>query len=84
MGKLSIQQAGDSVEPSPAETEPSAGAYLLASEAQDEIAVTELLERESGIHELEVAVSLPMGIVECFPYSHCTGIQPGVSLAHAP
>lgn len=41
---LAVQPAGQAVEPSPTETEPAAGAHLLAAEAQNEISVAHLLE----------------------------------------
>ena len=57
------------VQPLPAETEPSPGAALLATEAEHEVTIAVLLKWESDVHELHVAESVLMGIPEGFPYS---------------
>ena len=80
---LSVEQGGQAVEPFPTETEPAAGADLLAAEAQDEAAVTDLLEGESGIGKLEVGVALLMGVADGSPDGHRAGIEPGIGLAQA-
>ena len=43
--ELSVKPSDKAVEPCPAEAEPSAGAGLLASEVQDEMAVPASLDR---------------------------------------
>ena len=80
---LAVEPARKLVQPLPAEAEPAAGAHLLATEAQDKVAVTHLPIGESGIIEFEMAVSLLMGIGEGCPYGQTVGVKPGKSLAES-
>ena len=70
------------VQPLPAETEPSPGAALLATEAEHEVTIAVLLKWESDVHELHVAESVLMGIPEGFPYSQYTRVLQGIGLPH--
>lgn len=70
------------VQPLPAETEPSPGAALLATEAEHEVTIAVLLKWESGVHELHVTESVLMGILEGFPYSQYTRVLQGIGLSH--
>ena len=63
----------DVIQPWPADTEPTAGTALFASEAEYEITITMFAEGKSYIHKLHVAESPFMGIFKCFPYCQYAG-----------
>lgn len=61
------------IQPWPADTEPTAGTALFASETEYEITITMFAEGKSYIHELHVTESPFMGIFKCFPYCQYAG-----------
>ena len=79
--ELSVEPTCQFIQPFPTEAEPTSGAYLLASETKDEIAVSHLLIRESGIDELEMGIAFFVGVGEGSPYCHCIRMKPCKSLA---
>ena len=66
------------IEKTPSQPEPAAGAALLSAETEDEVAVARLFERQPGIHEFKVAVTVGMGIVQCCPDGQNARVQLGV------
>ena len=80
---LSVKPSDKAVEPCPAETEPPAGAGLLASEVQDKVAVSASLDGETGIGKLEMLVALFVGVLDGCPDGHQVGMKPGIGLSES-
>lgn len=58
-------------------SEPSVCAYRLSSEFKYEFAEMITPERQSNVHEYNVAAVVVIGILYCVPYSHGVGVQQG-------
>ena len=63
------------------ETEPTVFGYWLASKTQDEITKGILLERQAGIHEVDMSIVVLVCISDGLPNRQCIGVQCLVRLA---
>lgn len=53
----------------------------LAPEAADKFAVGILFPRQAYVHEVDMPVAMPVGVVDGVPYSHRVGMQIDVALS---
>ena len=65
----------DTINPANGDTEPSEGADLLASEAEDEVAVDVATEGQADVHEADVLTANLMGIADGVPVSDSIGMK---------
>ena len=68
------------VDPSDGNTEPAVGADLLATEAENEVAIGVLAERQAYIHKPDVPVASSMGGLDGSPHGDGIGVEWGEAL----